>query len=58
MKNLSLNKLLLSISYMSDYIELDLIGDFTNHSRRVAYISIVVANELNLSQEECFDIVA
>lgn len=58
MKELSLNELLLSMSYVLDFVEMDVLGVASNHSKRVAYVSFTMAKELGLSKEECFDIVA
>ena len=58
MKSLNLNELLLSMSYVLDFVEMDVLGVASNHSKRVAYISLALARQLNLSKEECFDIVA
>lgn len=58
MKELNLNELLLSMSYVLDFVEMDVLGVASNHSKRVAYISLAIAKHLKLSKEECFDIVA
>ncbi len=58
MKRLNLNELLLSMSYVLDFVEMDVLGVASNHSKRVAYISLAMAKDLGLSAEECFDIVA
>ena len=58
MKNINLNQLLLSMSYVLDFVEMDVLGVASNHSKRVAYISLAMAREIGLSREECFDIVA
>ena len=58
MKELNLNELLLSMSYVLDFVEMDVLGVASNHSKRVAYISLAMAREIGLSREECFDIVA
>ncbi|KNF09151.1 HDIG domain-containing protein [Gottschalkia purinilytica] len=58
MINLSLNNLLLSLSYTLDFIEIDVIGTTSNHSKRVAYIALNIAKKLNLTSEEVFDIVS
>lgn len=58
MINLSLTKLLLSVSYILDFVEMDILGVTSNHSKRVAYISFNIAKELGMSDEECFDIVS
>lgn len=58
MKTLNLNELLLSMSHVLDFVEMDVLGVASNHSKRVAYVSLALARELKLSEEECFDIVA
>ena len=58
MKNLNLNELLISMSYVLDFVEMDVLGVASNHSKRVAYISLAISKQLKLSKEECFDIVA
>lgn len=57
-KQLNLNELLLSISYVLDFVEMDVLGVASNHSKRVAYISLAIGKELGLLGKECFDIVA
>ena len=58
MEKLNLNEFLLSMSYVLDFVEMDILGVASNHSKRVAYISLAMGKELGLSEEECFDIVA
>lgn len=58
MEKLNLNEFLLSMSYVLDFVEMDILGVASNHSKRVAYISLAMAKEFGLSEEECFDIVA
>lgn len=36
MKKISLNELLLSMSYVLDFVEMDVLGVASNHSKRVA----------------------
>ncbi len=54
----SLNNFLLAITETLDFVEMDLLGITTHHSKRVAYISSRIAESLNLSQEEIFDLIA
>lgn len=56
--NFNLNEFLIAISYALDFVEMDIMGVVTNHSKRVAYISMKMAEELGLSKEEIFDIVS
>jgi len=58
MFKLDLNDFLLALSYTIDFVEMDILGVTSNHSKRVAYISLNLAKEIGLSDEECFDIVA
>lgn len=58
MKKINLNELLLSLSYVLDFVEMDVLGVASNHSKRVAYISTVMAKDLKLCNEQRFDIVA
>lgn len=58
MKNLNLNELLISMSYVLDFVEMDVLGVASNHSKRVAYIALSMSEQIGLSKEECFDIVA
>jgi HD-GYP domain-containing protein (c-di-GMP phosphodiesterase class II) len=54
----NLNDLLLAVSNAIDCVEMDVLGVTSNHSKRVAHISLRIAKELGLSHEECYDIVA
>lgn len=51
-----LNEFLIAISYALDFVEMDILGVVTNHSKRVAYISVRLAEKLGFSQEEIFDV--
>jgi len=55
---LNLNKFLFAFSYALDFVEIDLLGLPTNHSKRVAYISYNIGKELGLNSEELFDLVS
>lgn len=55
---LNLNNLLIGVSNALDFVEMDILGVNSNHSKRVAYICLKIALELNLTPEESFDIVA
>lgn len=52
------NDFLMAISASLDFVEMDLFGITSNHSKRVAYISLHLAKEFNLSIEEQIDIVS
>jgi len=54
----NLNNFLLAITETLDFVEMDLLGITTHHSKRVAYIASKIAQSLNLSQEEIFDLIA
>ncbi|QUH26338.1 HD-GYP domain-containing protein [Serpentinicella alkaliphila] len=52
-----MTELLLATSNILYFVEMDILGVTSNHSKRVAYISLMIALEINLSPEECVDIV-
>ncbi|MGA1932566.1 HD-GYP domain-containing protein [Arcobacter sp. YIC-464] len=54
----NLNNFLLSISNALDYKAKEYLNTSLGHSKRVAYISLKIANELNLSNEDKFDLCA
>ncbi|MBF0110849.1 MAG: HD domain-containing protein [Magnetococcales bacterium] len=54
----SLNHYLLGVSLALDCVESELLGVTTNHGKRVAYVSMRMAQAMGLSQPEVFDIVA
>lgn len=56
--NINLNELLLSLSYTLDFVEMDVLGVTSNHSKRVAYIANQLAVELEMAWEERYDLVA
>ena len=56
--NFDLNQFLQAVSFAIDFVEIDVLGATENHSRRVAYISLRIAEKLGLSREERSDIVA
>lgn len=45
----NLNKFLFPISFALDFVEMDIFGVSTNHSKRVAYISAVIGKALGLT---------
>lgn len=53
-----INQFLNAISFAIDFVEMDILGASANHSKRVAYISLRIAEELGLSKAERSDIVA
>ncbi len=54
----NLNNFLLAISDSLDFVEIDLLGVTTNHSKRVAFIAVNIAKRLNLSKKDIFDLCA
>ena len=54
----NLNGFLIAVSYALDLVEMDIFGVVTNHSKRVAYISMRLAEKMGLSKEQVFDIIA
>lgn len=55
---LNLTNFLYSVSYAMDCVEKELLGATNNHSKRVAYFSILIANQLQLPKEQIFDLSA
>lgn len=53
-----LNYFLEAVSFALDFVEIDILGATQNHSRRVAYISLRIAEELGLSKPEKSDIIS
>ncbi|MTV48287.1 HD domain-containing protein [Heliobacillus mobilis] len=54
----NLNEFLIALSFALDFVEMDIFGIVTNHSKRVAYMSMRMAEKLGMSQREIFDIVS
>lgn len=54
----NLNEFLGSVANTLDIIEIEIFGMATNHSKRIAYVSIKIAEELRLSNHEIFDLVS
>jgi HD-GYP domain-containing protein (c-di-GMP phosphodiesterase class II) len=54
----SLKDFLRAVANTLDAIEMDIFGLPTNHSKRIAYISLKVAVELGLPNPEIFDLVS
>jgi len=54
----NLNEFLGAVANTLDTIEIDIFGMATNHSKRISYISVKIAHELRLTNEEIFDLVA
>lgn len=54
---LNLNNLSLALSHALDFMEIDLLGVVSNHSKRVSYIATRLGAELGLPDDELFDLV-
>ena len=52
--NFNLNEFLRAVANALDTIEINIFGMPTNHSKRIAYISVKIACELRLTNEEIF----
>lgn len=52
----NLNEFLGAVANTLDTIEIDIFGMATNHSKRIAFISVKIAHELQLTNEEIFDL--
>jgi len=54
--NFNLNQFLSAMANALDTIEINIFGMPTNHSKRIAYISVIIAREFRLTDEEIFDL--
>ncbi|MGM0420946.1 MAG: HD-GYP domain-containing protein [Bacillota bacterium] len=54
----NLNQFLISISFILDFIEIDILEDITNHGKRVGYIALKIGEKYNLTEEERFSLLA
>lgn len=54
----NLKQFLVSISFVLDYIEIDILDDITNHSKRVAYVALKLGDYFNLTEKEKFSLLA
>ena len=54
----NLNSFLMGVSTALDLAEKEILNTSSFHSRRVAYISVRIAKELGLSDEEYFDLIS
>ncbi len=52
----NLNNFLIAVSMALDFVEMDILGATANHTRRVAYISLRIAEKFELTIEETFDL--
>lgn len=51
-----LNQFLLAVSDCLDFVEIDILGATSNHSKRVAYISLLLAEEFGMDENERYDL--
>jgi HD-GYP domain-containing protein (c-di-GMP phosphodiesterase class II) len=54
---LNLNDFVIALSHALDFMEIDILGVVSNHSKRVAYIAMRIAENAGFSPEELFDLV-
>lgn len=54
--NFNLNEFLAAVANVLDIVEIEIFGMATNHSKRIAYIAIKIADELELTKPEIFDL--
>ncbi len=54
----NLNEYLIAVSFALDFVEMDVFGIATNHSKRVAYIALKIGEGMGLAKEELFDLVS
>lgn len=54
----NLNEFLRAISFVLDFVEIDILGVTSNHGKRTAYTSLRIAKELGLKGEDLHDIAA
>jgi HD-GYP domain-containing protein (c-di-GMP phosphodiesterase class II) len=54
----NLNQFLISVSFVLDFIEIDILDNITNHGKRVGYITLKLGEKYNLSLEENFALLA
>lgn len=54
----NLKEFLISLSYLLDFIEVDILDSITNHGRRVGYIALKLGEKYNLSEEDRFCLLA
>lgn len=53
-----LNSFLLPVSFALDFIEMNVLGVTSNHSKRIALTSLLIAEKLGMSDEEKYDLVS
>jgi len=55
---LNLNEFLIAVSNALDFVEMDLLGVLSNHSKRVAYICLKLAERFGMNPKQIYDIVS
>jgi HD-GYP domain-containing protein (c-di-GMP phosphodiesterase class II) len=50
------NNILLSITSLLDYMEVDILKEVSNHGRRTAYVSIRIGQQLDFTNDELYDL--
>lgn len=53
----NIKQFLISISFLLDFIEIDILDDITSHGKRVAYISLKIGETYEIDSEELFTLV-
>lgn len=54
----SLNRFLMAVSLALDFVEIDIRGRNTNHSKRVAYAALRIAEKMKFEDKDLYDIVS
>lgn len=54
----NLNEFLIAVSFALDFVEIDVVGAKTNHSKRVAYTSHRIGEAMGLSKQQLNDIIS
>lgn len=54
--HIDLNEILLSISFALDFVEMDVLGASSNHSKRVATIAMKLGKHFGLNSRDLFDL--
>ncbi|PKL12758.1 MAG: phosphohydrolase, partial [Spirochaetae bacterium HGW-Spirochaetae-8] len=50
------NAILLAMTSLLDYTEMDILENISNHGRRVAYISLRIGELMGYAREDLFDL--
>ena len=54
----NLNEFLMSISFALDFVEIDITGATSNHSKRVSYLCYKIGEHLGLNEKQLYDLTA